>query len=178
VSRSADDAADIDGIPGLSQNESRADGRWVYVTSAAGKIIGRYAVCFNAIMANDGGYVHETAWQGWYSENDWDAEPFVPCYNYFYNNRARLNRFRVKSMKIHVDDPGTATITLMEPQRQTKFSKTFLTSCDTSWTLKFRKGAAATAAMAATARRAFRSMNCRKKAGAFNSASPPSRAAT
>ncbi|MCX7004048.1 MAG: hypothetical protein NTV22_12375, partial [bacterium] len=44
VSHSADDAADIDGLPGLSPSESKEDGRWIYVTSANGKVTGRYAV--------------------------------------------------------------------------------------------------------------------------------------
>jgi hypothetical protein len=44
ASRLADDAADIDGIPGLVPGEAGTDGRWIYVPDANGRIVGRYAV--------------------------------------------------------------------------------------------------------------------------------------
>ncbi len=109
------------------------------VLTTAGGEYGVEAVCFNEIMANDGGYVHETDWQGWNSESDWDAESFVPCYNYFYNNRARLNRFRVRTLSHSGDN---ADISLTTPQRTTKFMNEFL-ACDSSWTANFWNGARA-----------------------------------
>jgi len=90
-----------------------------HVLTTVGSEYGVEAICFNEILANDGGYTHETDWSGWGIEGSGRDDDHVFCNNYFYGRKWGSTTSRRYLWMLGDVNPvgGGARIKLDEPQR-------------------------------------------------------------
>lgn len=126
-----------------------------HVLSTLGSEYGVESICFNEILANDGGYTHETDWSGWGIEGSGRADDHVFCNNYFYGRKWGQTQYRYMWMLDDVDTGGGGTrIKLDEPQRSVPRLNEFL-RCDTSWPMNLWKNSAVEIAVVSGESRTF-----------------------